>query len=87
VPRCLLSGSGAPWMLGTDVLDRNSRSLMRLAPGYISVLQNEFSHLENFVDARNARSIRWLRRLGFSIREPRRMGLSDVTFYRFEMGA
>jgi RimJ/RimL family protein N-acetyltransferase len=50
-------------------------------------LQNEFSHLENFVDARNARSIRWLRRLGFSIREPRRMGLSDVTFYRFEMGA
>lgn len=87
VPTSLLGGSGAPWMLGTDVLDRNSRSLMRRCRGYIQGMLTECSHLENHVDARNVRAIRWLKHLGFSFRETRLTGEQRVPFYRFEMRA
>lgn len=87
VPRCLLTGSGAPWMLGTNLLDQHSRSLMRRCRGYISAMQNECSHLENYVDARNARSIRWLQRLGFTVHAPQPMGVARLPFHRFDLGA
>lgn len=85
VPTSILTGTGAPWMLGTDVLDANSRSLMRMCRGYIGAMLAECPHLENAVDVRNERSVRWLKRLGFAICEVRPVGLDRMPFYRFEM--
>lgn len=66
----VLGGIGAPWLLGTDLLDRYSRVLVRQAPGYIAKMHEAFPVLVNFVHAENARSVRWLKALGFEVHDP-----------------
>lgn len=86
-PVSLVSGIGSPWMLGTEVLDAHSRVLVRKTPEYIATMQKAFPHLVNFVHARNATSVRWLRRLGFTLHEPAPFGALGEPFHRFEMRA
>lgn len=86
-PINLLSGIGSPWMLGTPVLDRHSRVLVRLTPAYIARMQSAFPHLANFVHVDNRTSVRWLRRLGFTLHEAVPYGVNGELFYPFEMRA
>lgn len=81
----LLSCEGAPWMLGTDALDRHPVTLMKSCPRYIDLMKESFPHLRNYVDARNKKSIRWLRRLGFTIHPPIPYGVSQLPFHPFEL--
>lgn len=82
----MLSLSGAPWMLGTDVLDRHPLTLMKTCRPYTVQMQKTFNHLRNYVDARNVKSIRWLRRLGFTIHPAAPYGVAGQPFHLFEMG-
>lgn len=82
----MLSASGAPWMLGTDALDRHSVSLMRTCRPYIAQMRSLYPHLLNYVDAENVRSVRWLRRLGFEIHPAVPFGVGGEPFHMFEMG-
>jgi hypothetical protein len=50
-PISVVSGIGSPWMLGTPVLDRHSRVLVRETPEYIGKMLNAFPLLVNFVHA------------------------------------
>lgn len=59
-----LAPIGVPWMLGTPVLARNARSLMRVSPPYIAAMLARYDTLQNVVHAGNTVSIRWLRHLG-----------------------
>ena len=86
-PINMLSGIGSPWMLGTPVLDRHSRVLVRLTPAYIARMQSAFPHLANFVHVDNRTSVRWLRRLGFTLHEAVPYGVNGELFYPFEMRA
>jgi len=86
-PLSLLGGLGAPWMLGTPVLDKASRVLVRRTPEYISKMLGAFPHLLNYVHADNGTSVRWLKRLGFVFGEPFAHPRSGETFYPFEMRA
>lgn len=86
-PISMLGGIGSPWMMGTPVLDRNSRVLMRMAPAYIGQMLAVFPHLINFVHAKNHTSVRWLKRLGFQLSEPEPFGALREPFHRFEMRA
>lgn len=83
----VVGGLGAPWMLGTDRLDRLPRAVMRQARGNLSRMLALFPHLVNFVDARNLRSIRLLRWLGFEIHPAQPYGVQGLPFHRFEMRA
>jgi hypothetical protein len=83
----MLTGRGSPWMLGTPVLDRHGRILVRKTPEYIARMLTAFPHLINFVHARNATSVRWLRRLGFTLYEPVAYGPLGEMFHPFEMRA
>lgn len=86
-PISMLGGVGSPWMLGTPVLDKHRRVLVRLAPGYIATMLESFPHLMNFVHAKNTSSIRWLKALGFAIHPAlpyRRLG---EMFHPFEKKA
>jgi hypothetical protein len=80
----LVGGIGSPWMLATNsasggVLTRVGKQYRDLALGLYPVLMN-------YVDARNTTSIRWLRRLGFSIAdEPVPYGPRGLPFYKFEL--
>lgn len=81
----LFSDTGVPWMLGTDRVRRNAIEVMRHTASYIEDLQEGFSKLVNWVDARNTISIRWLRHFGFTIEEPEPYGMEGLPFHRFHM--
>ena len=80
-----LAGIGSPWMLGTPVLDRHQRILVRMTPEYISRMLKAFPHLVNYVHAKNTTSVRWLRRLGFTLHEAVPYGPLGEPFHPFEM--
>lgn len=82
----LLDTTGTPWMIGTDALDRQGRALIRSASPYIRQMQGLFSRLENVVLARNTRSIRWLKRLGFKFGPAVPMGVQGALFHSFSLG-
>lgn len=86
-PISVMSGIGSPWMLGTPVLDQHSRVLVRRTPEYIAKMLNAFPHLVNFVHAENHTSVRWLRRLGFTLHEAVPYGAQGELFHPFEMRA
>lgn len=86
-PLNLLAGVGSPWMLGTPVLDRHHRILVRRTPDYIASMLQVFPHLVNFVHARNLTSVRWLARLGFTVHPPVPYGPCGELFHPFEMRA
>ncbi len=81
----LLDGSGAPWMLGTPLLDGRHRTLGLVARRYLAEMSRVYAVLTNQVDARNAASIRLLEWLGFDLGEPEPFGVSGLPFRRFEM--
>jgi ribosomal protein S18 acetylase RimI-like enzyme len=62
-----LYGEGQIWLLGTDVLARNGKSLVRLGRTYTKALFDHYTLLHNRVHADNEKAIRWLARLGFVI--------------------
>lgn len=86
-PINMLTGLGSPWMLGTPVLDAHQRVLVRKTPEYIDRMLTAFPHLVNFVHAKNVTSVRWLRRLGFTLHDAQPYGPLGEPFHRFEMRA
>ena len=86
-PLSLLDGSGLPWLLGTDEAAREGRTLVREGRKYVPRMLEEHPHLVNYVDARNGRSVEWLRRLGFTVHAPAPYGVAGLPFHRFEMRA
>lgn len=83
-PVSLLGGLGCPWLLGTDSLMRYPRDIVTHGRQLVCKWELRYSHLFNYVDARNARSIAWLRRIGFTIQPAQPHGLQGVPFHRFE---
>jgi len=83
----LMSDEGAPWMLAVEGVERLSRHLVTLGRAYVPEMLNLHPRLANHVDARNAASIRWLSRLGFTIDPPAPFGLAGLPFHRFTMEA
>lgn len=86
-PINVLGGIGSPWMLGTPLLDKHQRVLVRRTPAYIAQMLQAFPHLVNFVHAKNTTSVRWLRRLGFTLHEAVPYGRLGEPFHPFEMRA
>lgn len=84
-PVSLLGRVGAPWMLATERVERCPGALMRGASLYIPIMRDLYPVLVNYVDARNTRSIRWLKRLGFTFFPPEPVGVAGLPFHRFEM--
>ena len=86
-PVAIMGGIGSPWMLGTPVLDEHARILVRLTPRYIGAMLKAFPHLVNRVHAKNTTSLRWLRRIGFTVHAPAPHGPLGEDFHLFEMRA
>lgn len=87
VPLSLLGGIGSPWMLGTDLVASNPGAFMKESASYIRNMLEAYPHLFNFVDARNAKAIRWLRRAGFTLHASVPHGPFGMPFHPFEMKA
>jgi hypothetical protein len=84
-PGSIITGTGIPWMIGTNLLDRHARTLMVRSKRHIQRMAQGFDRLENYVDSRNVKAVRWLAWLGFTILDPVPMGPFGVPFHRFIM--
>ena len=81
----LMGGVGSPWLLGSTECDRVIVPFVRLTRVYIPLMLSLFPRLENLVDVRNVKSIRWLKRLGFTFRDAIPHPHSGAPFHPFEM--
>ncbi|HEY5797660.1 MAG TPA: hypothetical protein VIU82_21870 [Bosea sp. (in: a-proteobacteria)] len=79
----ILAGVGAPWLLGTDAVERHYVAFLRGSVGWRDQLLRRYPVMRNFVDARNRASIRWLRWLGFKLSDP--VLLRGHEFHLFEL--
>lgn len=79
------SGSGSPWMLGTDMIDEYFLTFAKVSQLWIADVRARYGHLHNFVDARNTASLRWLEWLGFRICEEAPHGPHGLPFRRVEL--
>ena len=84
-PAAMLGGIGCPWMVGTTELDRHAYTIMRHCREPLARMLESFGHLVNFVDARNTKAIRWLKRLGFQFQGAEPHGVEGLLFHRFDM--
>lgn len=82
----VLTGRGCPWLLGTTLLDKHKKEILKEAPQTLSLMKMYNKKLENYVDARNKRAIRVLKWLGFNIEPPVVYGPNKMLFHRFTMG-
>lgn len=81
----ILSHVGAPWLLGTDLIEKNQLAFLRRNKLYMSEMTEGFDTLINYVDARNTKAIRWLKWLGFEFDEAEPRGVLNMPFHKFSM--
>lgn len=81
----MLTPTGVPWLLGTDAVTRHGRVLQREARRYIAAMLQEYPRLFNAVHAENTVSVRWLRRLGFTLHPAVPAPPHGAPFHVFEM--
>jgi hypothetical protein len=81
----LLTGKGAPWLLGTDEMVKHSVKFLRASREYLDSQLQFFSSLENYVDARNEAAVKWLGWLGFDIAPAAPFGPDKRPFHKFTM--
>lgn len=81
----VLTGTGAPWLLGTDAVDKNFRQFLRQSRQWKEKLSEQYQVLINFVHEENEVSKRWLSWLGFTLSEPFELGKEGELFRMFEM--
>ena len=61
---------GIIWLVGTDEISKHPVAFFRVSRKIFHNLCKDYSKLENWVDARNILSLRWLKWLGFNISPP-----------------
>lgn len=71
---------GVPWAVVSTTAERYPLPFLRESRRFIDSLT---MRLENYVDTRNTQAIAWLRWLGFTIDDPRPVGVNGELFHRF----
>jgi hypothetical protein len=82
-PLSLVEGRGCPWLLAADAFEDLGRDIARLSRPLLAGMRDYYPRLENRVDARHARAVRWLSWLGFTIEPPVPWGIEGRPFHRF----
>lgn len=80
-----LSKAGSPWLLGSDLVNDHWRLFVRLSRKYLAAILDLYPELDNAIDARADRSVRWLSSLGFTVERPEPIGLRGAPMRRFHM--
>ncbi len=71
---------GVPWAVVCTAVETFPLPFLRSCLRYLDSLP---MFLENAVDARNVKTIQWLRWMGFTIEEPEPMGKNGELFHKF----
>lgn len=82
VPHGTLKDTGVCWMVSSERLHKHARQFLKANHEMFAELHKKFPVLTNFVDARNAVHIKWLRWMGFSfINIHQEYGVEKMPFY------
>ncbi len=81
----IVSPVGRPWLLGAEGFSRAGKGIVRYSRQIIRTLLELYPRLENYVDARYEKSVRWLRWCGFTLDPPAPYGPQGMLFHRFWM--
>lgn len=87
VSASIVGGTGRPWLIGTEALDRHSIIFLKRCRRQLDIFQMCFDRLENYVDVRNKRAIQWLKWLGFTFGETVPLGPFNHPFMKFSREA
>lgn len=82
-PLSLVEGRGCPWLLATDAFEGLGPDIARLSRPLMAAMRELYPRLENRVDARHTRAVRWLAWLGFTIDPAQAWGVEGRPFHRF----
>lgn len=82
-PLSLVEGRGCPWLLAADAFETLGSDIARLSRPLLTGMRDHYPHLENRVDARHAKAVRWLAWLGFAIEPATPWGVEGRPFHRF----
>ena len=79
-------GVGAIWLLGTNQLQDNPRSFIKVSPGWIRMFHRRWAVLTNMVDVRNSLHLDWLDHMGFvygdiQLQGPQKLPFVQMTHY------
>lgn len=76
---------GVIWMLATKTFDDHFMAFAAACKVVVDVMISGYDYTYNYVSVKNKKSIRWLRWLGFDVRNPEPIGMNGAQFHRFEM--
>jgi len=77
------TNQGIIWALGSPHQFKYSRQFLKMSKNILEKWLQKYSYLENFVDVRHTRSIRWIRWLGFTIGRVELLGPDAMPFFHF----
>lgn len=81
----VLYGVGCPWMVATDQAYAFKRAFISIGRAYTRAMLEEYETLFNHVDARNEKSIAWLRHIGYEIGPAEPYGALGLPFHTFSI--
>lgn len=73
------------WLLTSDLVTQHKKTFWKLSRDIVRLMSEAHPNLGGYCDARYAASVRWLRRLGFTLTGPEPYGSIGMPFYRFTM--
>lgn len=79
----VIGNKGIPWMIGTNKLMQHPKELMKTSHEYVGKMKSVYSEMENYVDAENISSIKWLEKIGFKMHEAVPFGINGELFHKF----
>lgn len=84
-PLSLIEGRGCPWLLASDAFEQLGSDIARLSRPLVAGMRTLYPRLENRIDARHTKAVRWLSWLGFAIDPAASWGVEGRPFHRFWM--
>jgi len=84
-PLSLLGLQGAPWMLGSDLVEQYPLAVLRHSRVTVRRWAGVWREMSNWADARNTVALRWLAWLGFHVKPPIPYGVAQLPFHPFEL--
>jgi hypothetical protein len=85
VPSNLLCGYAVPWLLTTGEVDRNKRAFFTESRRLVTALRKKYTLMSNMIDERYVASLRWAKRLGFTVHEAVEHGPYGARFCQITM--
>lgn len=82
-PTAILGNAGAPWMIGTDLLQEYRRDLVVRSRAFVRYSLRSFDKLSNVVWAENTVSIRYLKAIGFTVGEEKTSRITGARYHEF----